>query len=136
MFTIAKIVDVKIINLEENSFVIALTISISKMKYKGGQFCYLRIPEITFYHSHPFSISSAPNNTPHAPSSSDVSSEDVQLTFHIRSMGPNSWTQQLVTLDQQGKLKFVRVYVDGPFGNTSIPIQEYPVLVLVAGGNI
>ena len=105
-----------------------------KFNYNRGQFCYLRIPQISYLESHPFSISSAPND-PKLLTLSTSNGAEVKLTCHIKSMGKNTWTDELATLHKNDQLNSIRVYLDGPYGNFSIPLQLYPVVILVAGGN-
>jgi NAD(P)H-flavin reductase len=51
------------------------------------------------------------------------------ITFHIKDMGPGTWTNFLADLHEEAT-----VYIDGPFGRPYIPLQEYSALVLCCGG--
>mmetsp|Transcript_22693 Transcript_22693/g.31604 ORF Transcript_22693/g.31604 Transcript_22693/m.31604 type:complete len:561 (+) Transcript_22693:59-1741(+) len=103
--------------------------------FKPGQYCFINIPSISKLQWHPFSITSSPY--------------DMQrFSFHIKDMGPGTWTGQLHELYNNAKkgakenelgseLFFsnsIEIKVDGPYGNVKLPYEHYKTIVLVAGG--
>jgi len=82
-----------------------------KLKFKAGQFCFLRINKDKLYARHPFTISSSP--------------KDKNLRFTIKLEG--RFTKRASTLK-----KGEQVIVDGPFGRFTI--NEPKNLVFLAGG--
>jgi ferredoxin-NADP reductase len=113
-----------------------------------GQYVFLNIPALDPLQWHPFTISSGPAADPSAPGAS--------LTFHIKDMGPKTWTHDLAdlalslrggagvsaspaSLDQERKLRVaagigpVSVSLDGPYGRAG-HYYERETLLLVAGG--
>ncbi|PIK46140.1 putative NADPH oxidase 5-like [Apostichopus japonicus] len=53
----------------------------SKFKFQPGDYIYMQIPELSSHEWHPFTISSAPENTDN-------------ISLHVRTLG--DWTQQLL----------------------------------------
>ncbi|PIR42649.1 hypothetical protein CO058_03075 [candidate division WWE3 bacterium CG_4_9_14_0_2_um_filter_35_11] len=84
----------------------------SKLKFKPGQFCFLRLNKERLYARHPFTISSSPN--------------DDFLSFTIKQTG--RFTKALGEL-----VKGEEVIIDGPFGNFLIRDDKRD-LVFIAGG--
>jgi len=84
-------------------------------EYESGQYAFLYIPQLSIIQSHPFTISSYP----HSPT----------ITFHIKDMGKNTWTNALKNAIQKGKELTIRFH--GPYGHVNL---NHEVFVLVAGG--
>jgi len=101
--------------------------------YQAGQYCFLRIPELSMKENHPFSISSSPFFLKDAAVDLTGSGSPTQISFHIKDMGTGTFTNKLNRLAQTCR-RPVKVYVDGPFGALSIHLCLYPILVLIAGG--
>jgi len=94
--------------------------------FTPGQYVYLNFPQISHFEWHPFSIISAPSESP---------TRDTEFTVAIRNMGPNTWSGKVTKLFQNQLLtRSIAVRVEGPYGVLSIDIYQYPVLVLIAGG--
>jgi len=87
-----------------------------KLPYEEGQYVFVLIPAVSLYQWHPFSISSAPH--------------EQNFTLHIKDSG--GFTHKLRELAGKGEIR--RIFVDGPYGNLTMNIQQYKVIVLVAGG--
>ena len=109
------------------SDVIRIEFNIESFKYDCGQYVFICIPCIDPFEWHPFSLSSSP----HMPT----------LTLHIRVQG--NWTRKLYQyvqkLQQQHNtdatpIKYPRMYVDGPYGSTNIPLHEYTNFIFISGG--
>ena len=87
------------------------------------QYAFVCVPEVSQHEWHPFTISSAPSS----PTS----------TFHIKAMGPGTFTHRLHTYANRGGGNIRHggptVLVDGPYGR-SPALGDYEHLVLVAGG--
>ncbi len=80
--------------------------------YRSGQYCFLKIPELSLLEWHPFTITSAPNQA------------DNFISFHIKDSG--DWTRALQTRLNPEKLigpvnhpNPPRVLVDGGLGSAS-----------------
>ncbi|KAF0132371.1 MAG: oxidoreductase flavocytochrome subunit [Xanthobacteraceae bacterium] len=67
------------------------------MRWRPGQFAFIRAPEVGLSEPHPFTISSAPR-------------PDGTITLHIRSLG--DWTRRLPGALREG----ITVQVEGPYG--------------------
>ena len=95
------------------------------MMHGPGDWALLCIPEISPFEWHPFSISSAPVD--------DTLSEGstvAPLQFTIKDMGPGTWTGKLRdyisrTENAGASLAAPNVYLDGPYGRLSVPVDRY-----------
>ncbi|KAL4180828.1 hypothetical protein AMTRI_Chr12g234330 [Amborella trichopoda] len=117
-----------------------LTLVMSKpqgFRYKSGQYIFLQCPAVSPFEWHPFSITSAP--------------DDSYLSVHIRTIG--DWTEELkrvfaetcdsssvigrAKFDDQGRIdqkSLPRLLVDGPYGAPAQDYRNYDVLLLVGLG--
>lgn len=93
-----------------DTFTLVLS-SENKLKFKAGQFCFLRINKNKLYARHPFTISSAPHEN--------------KLSFTIKIAGRFTKTARDLQTGES-------VFVDGPFGNF-IPNEDKD-MVFIAGG--
>eukprot|EP01038_Epipyxis_sp_PR26KG_P005623 gene5623-7766_t len=90
--------------------------------YAAGQYCFV-LPSISIYQYHPFTISSSP--------------QDREISLHIRALG--NWSKKLLDFvkknhfDPNATMK-MDVYVEGPFGLSSIDFEAYDIFLLIAGG--
>ena len=89
-------------------------------KYHGGQFCFVCIPLVSPWEWHPFSLSSSPHHP--------------VIMMHIKTMGP--WTRRLEELARQSELdmRTMSMYIEGPYGEVSLPLERYSSVLMVAGG--
>jgi len=88
--------------------------------YKGGQYVFLCVPEISLWEWHPFSISSAPH--------------EPELRLHVRPLG--DWTRRLAQLAKDGEGRPLQVLLEGPYGAVGLDLDSgrYKVLLLLGGG--
>jgi ferredoxin-NADP reductase len=103
--------------------VIRITFEKNSFKYEAGQYVFICIPSIAFTEWHPFSISSAP-------------AADDQMMIHLRVLG--DWTRKLYTFVEANKDRKdwsdLTLFAEGPYGNLTVPLEEYSSLVLISGG--
>jgi predicted ferric reductase len=97
--------------------VIRIPTQVLRLQRYAGQFSFVNVPALSQLQWHPFTMSSAPS----AP----------DLSFHIKSMGPDTWSGQLLSLAKSQVMTEVRV--DGPYGKPG-SYADKRVVVLVAGG--
>ncbi|MBS1266298.1 MAG: Sulfhydrogenase 2 subunit gamma [Candidatus Woesearchaeota archaeon] len=83
-----------------------------KIKFKAGQFCFLRLNKNKLYARHPFTISSSPN--------------DRDLSFTIKLQGRFTKTASQLKEGEE-------VIIEGPFGTFTIE-DDAKDIVLLAGG--
>eukprot|EP00759_Apiculatamorpha_spiralis_P014499 PhF_6_TR21146/c0_g1_i1/m.30424/K00521/E1.16.1.7; ferric-chelate reductase len=88
----------------------------SPFGYYSGQYCFLNVAEISLFEWHPFTISSSDPRT---------------MSFHIKDMGPGTFTGKLHQAVSRGHN--ITVCVDGPYGKP-INFYKYKTIILVAGG--
>ena len=94
----------------------------AEFRHRAGEYAFLRIPALTKYEWHPFTMCSAPDRD--------------TLTFHVRSAG--DWTKGLRQLaaSTPAELPSDELYVnlDGPFGAPSQHIFESTHAVMIGAG--
>lgn len=86
--------------------------------YTSGQYVFLNIPMISYFETHPFSISSAPYES--------------CLEFHIKPLG--DFTHKLCDKIKNQSMNQISVSIDGPYGRTAFNYRRYENLILVGGG--
>ena len=87
-------------------------------RFGAGDYVFLRIPAIARREWHPFTISSAP--------------EQSELAFHVRALG--NWSAALRARVEAQPNEPLVAYVDGPYGSPSAPIFQRRFAVLVGAG--
>ena len=100
-----------------------------QFRYRGGQYVFLAVKELSMFEWHPFSISSAPH--------------EPDVSIHVRVLG--DWTQKLHDLVQsraQANLDHavngvpLGVLFEGPHGEVGVDVRgdRYENFLLVSGG--
>jgi predicted ferric reductase len=97
---------------------------------KPGQHVFIKCPDISYFQSHPFTLTSAP--------------EEQYASVHIRIVG--DWTASLakrmhihsINGTSEGHLinmnHMPKVYVDGPYGSPAEDVFKYEIAILVGAG--
>jgi NAD(P)H-flavin reductase len=113
--------------LPENA--IKVTIPTQK-KWKPGQYVYLRMPGISFFENHPFTIASLCSDD--FPSEYGEEYRDMTLVF--RPFG--GFTRKVQnTAIEKGPYKTYRAFVDGPYGGMQREMASFDQVVFFAGGS-
>jgi predicted ferric reductase len=102
----------------------------TQMKWRPGQFVYLRMPGISVFENHPFTISSL--------CSEDFPSEYGELyrdcTLVFRPFG--GFTRKVLnTAIEKGPFKTYRAYLEGPYGGMQRELAAFDTVILFAGGS-
>jgi len=123
-----QIMSAKTMNRGAGKRITKLEIFQPGFKYEPGQYVFIQVPTISRLQWHPFSISSFvdPNHCQAYPGDT--------FSFHIMDMGPGTWTNQLAEQAKHLGKNDITLFIDGPHGSFSLPVFEYPVIVLCAGG--
>ncbi|KAK3366446.1 ferric reductase like transmembrane component [Podospora didyma] len=101
----------------------------TQMRWKPGQYVYLRMPSISIFENHPFTISSLCSED--FPSEYGEQYRDCVLVF--RPYG--GFTRKVLeTAIEKGPFHTYRALLDGPYGGTRRPLAAFDACVLVAGG--
>lgn len=102
----------------------------TQMKWKPGQFVYLRMPAISFFDNHPFTIASLCSED--FPSDYGENYRDCTVVF--RPFG--GFTRKVLdTATEKGPFKTYRAYLDGPYGGMQRELAAFDTVVLFAGGS-
>lgn len=102
----------------------------TQMSWRPGQFVYLRMPGISVFENHPFTISSL--------CSEDFPSEYGDLyrdcTLVFRPFG--GFTRKVLeTAIERGPFKTYRAYLEGPYGGMQRELAAFDTVILFAGGS-
>jgi predicted ferric reductase len=102
----------------------------TQMTWRPGQFVYLRMPGISVFENHPFTISSL--------CSEDFPSEYGDLyrdcTLVFRPFG--GFTRRVLeTAIEKGPFKTYRAYLEGPYGGMQRELAAFDTVILFAGGS-
>jgi NAD(P)H-flavin reductase len=98
-------------------------LTFDRIHEEPGQFAWIRVPAISDWEWHPFSISSAPS--------------DGRAKMCIKNMGPGTWTDQLFKLaeEAEGSEDPWPVQLDGFYGPPLLPmLADHAGALLLAGG--
>lgn len=91
-----------------------------------GQTLYLRVPKLSWFQTHPFSVAGVEEVAPADPNSPPV----VYVALHMKVAG--SWTKGMCGLAWAGQPIWVQV--EGPYNTCLEPVPSGPAVVMIAGG--
>ncbi|KAI1417427.1 ferric reductase like transmembrane component [Hypoxylon sp. FL1857] len=102
----------------------------TQMKWKPGQYVYLRMPGISLFDNHPFTISSLCSED--FPSEYGEQFRDCTLVF--KPYG--GFTRRVLeTAIEKGPFHTYRAYLDGPYGGMRRELAAFDTCILIAGGS-
>ncbi|KAI9804934.1 MAG: hypothetical protein M1833_006237 [Piccolia ochrophora] len=102
----------------------------TQTKWKPGQYVYLRMPGISIFENHPFTISSLCSDD--FPSEYGEGYRDMTLVF--KPFG--GFTRKVFnTAIEKGPYKSYRAFIDGPYGGMHRSLEAFDNVVLIAGGS-
>lgn len=113
--------------LPENA--VKVTIPTQK-KWRPGQYVYLRMPGISLFENHPFTISSL--CAEEFPSQYGEQYRDMTLVF--RPFGGFTRTVYNTAMEK-GPFKTYRSFIDGPYGGMQREMAAFDTVVFFAGGS-
>ena len=102
----------------------------TQMRWTPGQYVYLRMPGISIFENHPFTIASLWSED--FPSEYGEKYKDMTLVF--RPFG--GFTRKVLNAAiEQGPEQTYRAFVDGPYGGMRRDLASFDTVVLFAGGS-
>ena len=102
----------------------------TQMKWRPGQYVYLRMPGISVFENHPFTIASLCSDD--FPSEYGPGYRDMVLVF--RPFG--GFTKKVYqSAIEHGPWHTYRAFVDGPYGGMQRRMEAFDDVVLIAGGS-
>ncbi|KAL2367898.1 metalloreductase transmembrane component [Blastomyces gilchristii SLH14081] len=102
----------------------------TQMKWRPGQYVYLRMPGISFFENHPFTVASLCSDD--FPSEYGEEYRDMTLVFRPFS----GFTGKVLdTALEKGPYKTYRAFIDGPYGGMRREIASFDDVVFFAGGS-
>lgn len=113
--------------LPENAVKITIP---TQVKWRPGQYVYLRMPGISVFENHPFTIASLCSDD--FPSECGEEYRDMTLVF--RPFG--GFTRKVLnTALEKGPRSTYRAFLDGPYGGMQRDLASFDTVVLLAGGS-
>ncbi|KAL3301180.1 Fre1p and Fre2p [Colletotrichum asianum] len=113
--------------LAENAIKITIP---TQMRWKPGQYVYLRMPGISFFDNHPFTIASLCSDD--FPSEYGEQYRDCMLVF--KPYG--GFTRKVLdTAIEKGPFHTYRAFLDGPYGGMRRDLAAFDTCILIAGGS-
>ncbi|KAK5654386.1 hypothetical protein OQA88_7295 [Cercophora sp. LCS_1] len=102
----------------------------TQMRWKPGQYVYLRMPGISLFENHPFTISSlCSEDFP-----SEYGEEYRDCVLVLRPYG--GFTRKLLeTAIDKGPFHTYRAFLDGPYGGMRRELAAFDTVILIAGGS-
>ena len=102
----------------------------TQVRWRPGQYVYLRMPGISVFENHPFTIASL--NSEDFPSAYGEQYRDMVLVF--RPFG--GFTRKVLnSAMDKGPHKTYRAFIDGPYGGMTRELASFDTVVLLAGGS-
>lgn len=102
----------------------------TQMKWQPGQYVYLRMPGISLFENHPFTVSSLCSED--FPSEYGEQYRDCVLVF--RPYG--GFTKKVLeTAIEKGPFHTYRAFLDGPYGGMRRDLAAFDTCILIAGGS-
>lgn len=102
----------------------------TQVRWRPGQFVYLRIPGISIFENHPFTIASLCSDD--FPSAYGEQYRDMALVF--KPFG--GFTRKVLnTALEKGPEHTYRAFLDGPYGGVQRSLDSFDNVVLIAGGS-
>ena len=102
----------------------------TQVRWKPGQYIYLRMPGISVFENHPFTITSLCSND--FPSEYGEDYRDMVLVF--RPFG--GFTRKVLNSAlEKGPWHSYRAFIDGPYGGVKRSLESFDHVVLIAGGS-
>lgn len=102
----------------------------TQVKWTPGQYVYLRMPGISVFENHPFTIASLCSND----FRSDYGEEYRDMTLVFRPFG--GFTRKVLEAAvEKGPTKTYRAFVDGPYGGMRRDLASFDTVILFAGGS-
>ncbi|KAH7122375.1 ferric reductase like transmembrane component-domain-containing protein [Dendryphion nanum] len=102
----------------------------TQMRWRPGQYVYLRMPGISIFENHPFTIASLCSDD--FPSEYGPGYRDMVLVFRPFGGFTNKVYQSAL---EHGPWKTYRAFIDGPYGGMQRRIEAFDDVVLIAGGS-
>ena len=113
--------------LPENAVKITIP---TQVKWRPGQYVYLRMPGISVFENHPFTIASLCSDD--FPSEYGEQFRDMILVFRPFS----GFTKKVVnTANEKGPHHTYRAFIDGPYGGMQRELAAFDTVILFAGGS-
>lgn len=102
----------------------------TQMKWKPGQYAYLRMPGISAFENHPFTIASLCSEA--LPSDYGDAYRNMTMVFRPFS----GFTRKVLdTAEKKGPYKTYRSYIEGPYGGMQRQLASFDQVIFVAGGS-
>lgn len=100
------------------------------VRWRPGQYVYLRMPGISLFDNHPCTITSICSKD--LPSDYGEAHRDMVLVFRPQE----KFTKKLLAkLERKGEWETYRAFLDGPYGGSVRHLESFDNVVFIAGGS-
>lgn len=108
----------------------------TKVKWKPGQYVYLRMPGISVFENHPFTIASLCSEDFESDyQQGDGGYRDMTIVFRPFGGFTRKVLDSAVQNEEKGTEKIYRAFIDGPYGGMRRDIASFDTVILFAGGS-
>ncbi|KAK3077374.1 hypothetical protein LTS18_010446 [Coniosporium uncinatum] len=119
--------EASVVLLPENAIKVTIP---TQMRWRPGQFVYLRMPGISVFENHPFTIASLCSDD--FPSDYGDEYRDMILVFRPFGGFTNRVHKSAVA---RGPYHSYRAFIDGPYGGMRRRMESFDTVILIAGGS-
>ncbi|KAH0606914.1 uncharacterized protein H6S33_002902 [Morchella sextelata] len=98
----------------------------TRMKWRAGQHIFLRMPGISFYDNHPFTVSSVMSDE-----AGGDGYNDLVLVFKPHQ----GFTRKAFNISRSMPDATFTAYLDGPYGGLSRKLEAFETVLMIAGGS-
>ena len=109
---------------------------VTRMKWRPGQYAYLRLPSVSLLVSHPFTITSlcTPGLPDHVYAPPGLAPGYRHMTFLLRPSSSFA-LRLLAAAESREPGDPFRAFLDGPYGGMARALESFDHVLLIAGGS-
>lgn len=119
--------EASVVLLPENALKITIP---TQTRWRPGQYVYLRMPGISIFGNHPFTVASLCSKD--FPSQYGEEHRDMVLVVRPFAGFTNKLLESAI---EKGPYHTYRAFIDGPYGGMRRRIESFDTVVLIAGGS-
>ncbi|KAL7270921.1 hypothetical protein RUND412_006354 [Rhizina undulata] len=103
----------------------------TKMRWQAGQHVFIRIPGISLFDNHPFTVALIMKDEEPEAQKSDENGNDLVLVFKPHK----GFTRRVYDISRDNPDMTYRAYLDGPYGGLSRKLEAFETVLMIAGGS-
>lgn len=99
----------------------------TRMRWQAGQHVFLRIPGLSLFDNHPFTVASVMQEG----KGNDFEYNDLVLVFKPH----RGFTKRMFDISRSMPDASYKAYLDGPYGGLSRKLEAFETVLMIAGGS-